>query len=669
MAGELAYDKNCASCHGEVLNDGEFAPPLKGQSFIQNWGGKTLDKLFIKTASTMPTAAPNSLGDQTYTDILAYLLKNNGVAVGKTKLATNPEMLAKLLMPAAGKYVSGGLIGGIALPPPSNPAVNPLDKITPVTDAMLAEAPVGDWLTWRRANDALGYSPLKQIDRKTVSELRVAWSWGLPAGPSSTVPLVHDGVIFLFGWGDVMQAVDAVTGSLLWQYKRWIPSTVPEFIYRKRGFAIYGEHIYMPASDGHIVALDIKSGEVAWETLIADGEKGFGLTGGPLIAKGKVITGTTGRSPGGNQIVALDAKTGKESWRFNTIPKPGERDGDSWNDLPWEARSGGSVWTIGSYDAESGLAFFGPAPTYDTAPLVTAVNKEGVTNSALYTNATIALNPDNGALVWHYQHFPNDQWDHDWAFERHIFKRKVNGKSTTVIATGGKSGIYDVLEARNGRYLGSIDLGVQNVVTAIDPITGAKKVDYNLQPGRHKTVTICPDAAGGKNWMPGAYNPNSKLLFSPLMEICMDMIPVPPEEKGFLTTGVRMNARPRPDNDGKYGRLQAINMETFEIAWTHRQRMPLISGMLTTAGGLVIGGDVDRYIFALDQSNGTELWRMRLNDVANSAPITYAVDGKQYLAVTVGHAILAVERKLMVPEVNLPMNPNPTLWVFELPEE
>ena len=666
-AGKLSYDKNCASCHGQTLSDGEFAPPLKGESFMQSWGGKTLDKLFIKTATSMPTAAPNSLGDKTYADILAYLLQSNGVAVDKKRLASKPAVLAQLLIPTSANYPSGGVSADVRLQAAENAPVNPLDDFRPVTEAMLAKAPAGDWLTWRRANDASGYSPLKQINRRTVNDLRVAWSWGLPAGPSTTVPLAHDGVLFVHGWGDVMQAIDGVTGTLLWQYKRWIPDSVPVFNYRKRSFALYGKYIYLPASDGHMVALDAKSGELVWETKIADLEKGFSITGGPLLAKGKVMIGTSGGAPGGNYIVALDALTGEPAWRFNTIPKPGEPGGDSWNGLSWEARNGGSVWTVGNYDAESGLAFFGPAPTYDTGPLAKSINKPGITNAALYTNATIALDPDTGKLIWHYQHFVNDQWDQDWAFERHIFTQKIKGKSRTVVATGGKLGIYDVLEAKNGKYIGSVDLGIQNIVTGIDAKTGAKEVNFNLQPSRGKTVTVCPNNAGGKNWMPSAYNPLSKLLFVPLMEICMDMIPVAPGEKGFLTTGVRLTARPLPGSDGKYGRLQAINLEDMNAQWTHRQRAPLISGVLATAGELVFVGDVDRFIRAFDQDDGKELWRLRLNDVVSSAPITYSAKGKQYLAVTVGHGVIAVDRKSVVPEITLPLTPVPTLWVFELP--
>ncbi|MFT5133386.1 MAG: alcohol dehydrogenase (cytochrome c), partial [Gammaproteobacteria bacterium] len=473
--GQSAYVTHCAACHGENLSDGRFAPALKGGHFIQNWGSKSLDKLFIKTVTSMPTAAPNSLGDETYAAILAYLLKRNGVSAGMKELPAEPQKLAKLLMPASDDYPSGGLSVGVSLPTAGSVSTNPLDSLRPVTDAMLEDVPPADWLTWRRGNHALGFSPLDQIKRQNVGRLKVAWSWSLPAGPSTTIPLVHDGVIFVHGFGDVVQAIDAVTGSLLWQYRRWIPAAVPTFNYRKRSIALYDKYLYMPASDGHIVALDARTGELAWQTRIVDIDKGERITGGPLLARGKVMIGSSGEMEGGNVIVALDALTGVEAWRFNTIPKPGEPGGDSWNGMAWEARSGGSVWTVGSYDPDSGLAFFGPAPTYDTGPLANPINRPGITNDALYTNTTIALEPDTGRLAWHYQHFPNDQWDQDWSYERHILEMKVGAQHKTVIATGGKLGIYDVLEAKNGRYIASVDLGVQNIVTGIDARTGAKQ--------------------------------------------------------------------------------------------------------------------------------------------------------------------------------------------------
>ena len=663
--GKIAYDMYCAACHGQELTDSEFGPPLKGAWFSQLWGGRTVDELFVRTVTTMPVEAPRSLGDETYANILAYVLQRNGVSPGTQRLAADPRVLSGLVMPSEETIGPGVLLGGITLPPPTNVAPNPLDEITPVTDAMLTDAPMGSWLTWRRTNDASGYSPLAQINKANVGDLRVAWSWGLPAGPIQTTPLVHDGVIFARGRGDIIQAIDAVTGDLLWEYRRWLPTGVP--LFPKKSFVLYGEYLYLPTSDAHVVALDVKTGTVVWDREIADIEVGFNLTGGPVAAEGVVMMGTSGRGPGGNYIVGLDAASGDEIWRFRAIPLPGDPGGDSWNGMPHEQRTGGALWGVGSYDPESGLVFFGPSPTYDTAPLVEAIQQPGITNSALYTNATVALHPTTGELAWHYQHMANDQWDQDWAFERHILKLPVDGVEKTVVATGGKLAIYDLLEADTGRYVASIDLGLQNIVTGIDPETGEKRTDPDLVPSRDRTVMICPNTAGGKNWLPGSYNPNTRILYVPLMEICMDLVPVPPGERGLLSTGVSPVSRPRPDDDGKYGRIQAINLETLETEWLHRQRAPYASGVLATAGGLVFSADLNRNLVAHDADTGEELWRIRLNDASNTAPVTYMVNGKQYLAVAVGRSILAVDRRHVVPEIQFPGEPSATLWVFELP--
>ena len=186
------------------------------------------------------------------------MLQHNGISAGADALAASPQALSSVVMPTEFTIGPGNLVGGIALPPPPNPAPNPLDDITPVSDAMLADAPEGSWPTWRRTNDSSGFSPLDQINKETVGDLRVAWSWGLPAGPSQTTPLVHDGVVFAHGWNDILQALDAVTGELLWEYRRWLPSGMSPS--QKRSFALYGDYVYLPTSDAHLVALDVKTG-------------------------------------------------------------------------------------------------------------------------------------------------------------------------------------------------------------------------------------------------------------------------------------------------------------------------------------------------------------------------------------------------------------------------
>lgn len=659
--GKRTYGERCASCHGANLDDGEFAPPLKGEAFQTSWGGKSAD-LLLEKLTTMPPAAAGSVSNDQRVLLLAYLLQANQVAAGARPLPADPAALQAMVF--AGASGSGsGVTPGQALPPPLA-KTNPLDAITPVTEAMLAAPAPGDWLTWRRAYDAHGFSPLTQITKANVGTLRTAWSWSLPPGPNEVTPLAHDGVLFVHSFGDKVQALDGATGDLLWQYSRWLPKdTAPGL---KRAIAIWHDRLLVPTSDSHVVALDVRTGRVLWDSPVGD-SPAYGLTGGPIVVKGNVIIGTTGRAPGGNLIVALNADTGKETWRFHTIPKPGEPGGDSWNGLPMEKRSGGSVWLPPSYDPALDLIYFGPAPTYDTAPLRTRAAGEA-SNDALYTNATVALRPETGKLVWFYSHLPNDQWDLDWAFERHVVRVSSNGTTKTLVVTSGKTAIFDALEADSGKYVYSMDLGLQNIVTAINPRTGVKTIDPQKVPGDGTAKFVCPNTIGGKNWLPSSYNPATKVLFVPLFEACGEYVPVAPGERGLLSTGVRHTVRPRPDSDGKYGRLQAINLETREVVWLARQRSPRSSGVLATAGGVVFAGSLDRVFAAYDDATGAELWRVRLNDLPSSAPISYTANGKQYVAAVVGggghHAANIAP---LAPEIRNPPDRGASVWVFELP--
>jgi alcohol dehydrogenase (cytochrome c) len=279
----------------------------------------------------------------------------------------------------------------------------------------------------------------------------------------------------------------------------------------------------------------------------------------------------------------------------------------------------------------------------------------------------MAINPDTGQVAWYFQHQANDQWDLDWAFERQLIRLPVNGTTKTVVLTGGKQMIFDALEAENGRYLFSFDLGLQNVVKSIDPKTGAKNIDASLVPGDGTTKMVCPHAGGGRSWLPTSYNATSKVTFIPMVESCMDLTPVGRGERGGLSTGVRFSLRPRPDSDGKYGRLEAVNVETKKPVWTVRQRAPITTGVLATAGGIVFAGSYDRVFAAFDDGTGKELWRARLNDVPNTPPITFTANGKQYVAVTVGSGGPQVATfPNMTPEIQNGAGPRATVWVFEV---
>ncbi|HEY4359887.1 MAG TPA: PQQ-binding-like beta-propeller repeat protein [Bryobacteraceae bacterium] len=666
IAGKSAYQRNCASCHGPNVDDGASAPPLRGAAFLGKYAGKPAGVLFADVSIKMPPANPGSLAGAEVAQIIAYVLQQNSYSTGRREFASDAAALSSVTIPAppGGRGGGGGgVAAGVKLPPPPK-KINPLDKITPVTDALLQNPPPGEWLTWRRGFDYQGFSPLKQVTKSNVNNLRVAWAWSLAPGTNEATPLVHDGVMFLHSPGDKLQALDAATGDLLWQYARILPPGVNAG--NKRAISIYGNKVYMATSDVHAVALDVKTGRVVWDEPLAE-ERGFNLSGGPLVAKGKVMIGTSGRVGGKNYIVALDAETGKLAWRFNTIAQPGEPGGDTWNDHTAQERNGGSVWVAGSYDSALNLAFFGVAQTYDTALLVKPV-RPGAKTDGLYTDSTLAINPDTGKLVWYYQHLPNDQWDLDWVFERQIVRLPVNGVVRPVIMTSGKQATYDILDAETGKWIYSKDLGLQNIVSSIDPVTGKKNINPQVMPGDGQTKMVCPHVDGAKSWIPGSYNPETKILYVPLIEACMDLTPVTDGGRGgLLSAGGRPSVRPRPDSDGKYGRVEAINMATREVVWTERHRAPVSSGVLDTAGGVTFSGSIDRYFRAYDDQNGKLLWETRLSDVPSNAPISYSVNGKQYIAIGVGNGgAQATGFAALVPEIQN-LDRSPAVWVFQLP--
>ncbi|HTY93090.1 MAG TPA: PQQ-binding-like beta-propeller repeat protein [Steroidobacteraceae bacterium] len=667
--GKTLYAQQCGNCHGRNLSGSEFATPLNGNAFSLNWGGKSAGELFTFIHNRMPPAAPGSLQPAATANLMAYLLQVNGAKAGEGSLAADAAALAALRIPRNPISPAPPMMPLSPLSPPL-PKVfvpNPLDQISPVSDAMLRNPPPGDWLLWRRTYNDQGFSPLKQITRQNVEELHVSWAWTLPAGHNEATPLEHDGVLFVASFGDTVQALDAASGDLLWQYSRNLPTDARLQVHRN--IAIYGEKLFVPTSDDHVVALDVKTGTVVWDVAVADYRLGWQVTGGPIVARGKVLQGIVGQSPGGGSIVALDALSGKEAWRFHTIARPGEFGGESWNGLPVEKRSGASVWTAGSYDPQLNLAYFGVGQTYDTGPLLHPINKPGVTTDSLYTDSTLALNPETGKLVWHFQHVHNDQWDLDWAFEQQVMNLPVGGAPRKVVVTSGKMGIIEAMDAASGRYLYSQDLGIQNVVSAIDPATGEKSINPAVVVGDGKPHTICPHPGGGREWIATSYNPGTRVLYVPMVESCMDLIPAAPGERGNLSSGYNWTIRPRPDSDGKYGRTEAVNLESKQVLWTDRQRAPGTTCLLATAGGVVFSGSFDRYLRAYDDTTGKHLWQVRMNDVPSSCPISYSVKGRQYVAVVVGNGGIESQTfSSIVPEIQSPQEHASSVWVFELPK-
>ncbi|MDB5452113.1 MAG: hypothetical protein JWO33_691, partial [Caulobacteraceae bacterium] len=535
-SGAALYAKSCASCHGANLDDGQFGPPLRGDVFLSQWSGKGLDQLFDHALTRMPPAAPGSIPPEQMAEITAFILKRNNIVEGARPLPNEPTALAGIVIPPPTSVI-GQLAAGVELPPPPDPPSRALQDFTPVTAAMLANPPPGDWLSYRRTPDAKGFSPLAGINKANVGRLKAAWAWALPNGANESTPLIHDGVLFIYGYGDIVQALDGATGDLLWQYTRRLPAGLESE--RKKALALYGDRLFLVTADNHVVALDVRTGAVVWDHALGlvTGREGYAIHGGPMVADGKVIFGTSGHAPGGNLIIAVDAATGQEAWRFATIPSPGRPGGDTWNNLPQDKRTGGSVWNVGSFDPELHLVFFGPSATYDTKPMRDLVSPTA-NNDALFTNTTLALDSRTGRLVWAFPHFKNDQWDLDWAFERQVLDMTIDGKSRKVVVTGGKIGLFDVVDARTGAYVSSFDLGLQNLVLGIDPETGGKRLDLTKAPGDGEVKSFCPHSGGGKNWLANAYDPGAGLMFIPFAETCAQLVPTTQGEFQIMTSGV-----------------------------------------------------------------------------------------------------------------------------------
>jgi alcohol dehydrogenase (cytochrome c) len=553
---------------------------------------------------------------------------------------------------------------------------DPMRNLMPVTDGMLRDPPASDWLMWRRTYNGWGYSPLDQINKDNVKNLQVAWSWSMVSGATETTPIVHDGVLYIFNYGNKIQALNAVTGDLIWEYKRDLPQALiantPNL--SSRNMAIYEGTLIAATSDAHLVALDAKTGKVVWDHATADWTKGWRYTGGPFVVNGKIIQGMTGcgnAEPGGCFITGHDAKTGTELWRVNTIAQPGDFNFDSWNGLPLESRFGASAWLTGSYDPEQNLIFYGTGQPYPWIAEMrgTLPKKPGAKVTALYSDSTLAINPDNGRMQWYHQHLEDDTWDLDYVYERILVDLPVNGEIRKAVVTSGKLGIVEALDRTNGQWLWHKETVPQNVVASIDPKTGEKTINVATIPHIGQTTVNCPSSPGGRGWPATAYNPRSGTLFMPLNELCANTTPSPLDPGQAYTGGGRaVFARVKmPNSDGNIGRVDAINLADRSQTWSYRQRVPNTSAVLPTGGGLVFSGDIDRYFKALDDATGKVLWQIRTNNVVDSFPITYSVNGKQYVAVTTGKGSgLASGLSTLVPDVRSPEGS--MLWVFALPE-
>ena len=562
---------------------------------------------------------------------------------------------------------------------PTAAHAQPESGFVPVTDAMLQDPAPGDWLMWRRTLDGWGYSPLDQIDRDNVGELRMVWSRALTEGRQQGTPLAYGGVLYMPNPADVIQAIDAVTGDLVWEHRREVPDDIGDYVFNtlwqnNRNIAIYGSTILDTSADDHIFALDAETGRMVWETQVLDYQTHPATqSSGPIVADGKVVSGRSCMPAGGPDacvITAHDPHTGEELWRRRTIPAPGEPGDETWGGVPFEDRKHVGAWMVPSYDPALNLLYIGTSVTSPAPKFLIG----GADLRHLYHNSTLALDADTGEIAWYYQHL-NDHWDLDHPFERMLVDTAVAPDPDAVdwinprvqpgeerrVMTGipGKTGVVYTLDRETGEFLWATPTITQNVISHIDGASGAVTENPELIfRGAGQQVLTCPHASGGKDWEAGAYSPLTNTMYFPLRNVCAQMIAEGPESTSVYAINWRPEIAPGTD---QVGAVWAISAETGETAWVHEQRAATMS-LVATGGGLVFGGDVNGRFRALDQETGDVLWEINLGSAVSGFPITYAVDGRQYVAVSTGTPRFVN----LTPEVNAGSQGN-NLFVFGLP--
>jgi alcohol dehydrogenase (cytochrome c) len=596
--------------------------------------------IFLMAGGVLPALAsgtsPSSSGAQIYRDHCARCHGRNGEGSGSVSSLRDTTLSHNDLI----SVVSDG-IPGTAMPGWKGRLSNL--EIKSVVDFMFSVTSTSragpdeaaDWIHHHRTRSAHRYVPLVQINRKNIQKLRVAWAFSLGVqGGLEGTPAVEDGFMYVTsGWGEVFKLDLRNEGRLVWRFDPKVPRDVVRVVccgINNRGVAIAEETIIENTLDGRTIAIDKQTGKKVWETRLARPEKGESSTAAPLIAKGKVFTGVAGGEYGiRGWIAALDLKTGDLVWKVYTIPGPGEPGHETWAGDSWKT-GGGPTWITGSYDRELDTLYWGvgnPGPDWDPS------YREG---DNLYTSSVLALNPETGKSKWYYQYTPADSWDYDGNNESILLDVEIRGQKRRALIHADRNGFFYALDRTTGQFIYAVQFVDKLTWTSgLDPKTG-RPLDRNLKtvPSRdNPRASTCPGNMGGKNWPPMSYSPKERLAFIPVIESCNVLVHKPQDYKPaelFLGGGL--------DNTQNEitGSLTAFDVARGEIRWKTRTSSPLLGGTLATAGGLVFTGDPSGRFSAYDSSTGDELWHFQTGTGINAPPVSFAVDGRQQVAILAG---------------------------------
>ena len=538
--------------------------------------------------------------------------------------------------------------GGTTLAP------HPLPEYQPATDAMLRNPAAEDWLMMRGNYQGWGFSSLEQINKTNVKGLQLVWSRLMESGVNEATPIVYKGVMFLGNPGDVIQALDARTGELLWQYRRTLPARDvlrSHWGQRKRSIFLYEDKVFTITWDNAVLALDARTGKQLWE-VSRGGDYYITNTTGPIVVDGVVIAGSSCQeAPFGCYVTGHDARTGKELWRNEVIPKKGQPGDDTWGGMPFDQRWMTGVWGPITYDPDMNMAFYGSSGVGPAADVQRGV--KGVASLA-GTNTRYAVEPRTGKIIWRHQVLPQDNWDQECTFEMMpittavnpdplaegmmaIGRRAASASRKTLTGVPCKTSILWSFDQAKGDFLWAKSTAVQNIIKNIDT-RGKVTVNPDLiMTDINKTYHQCPTHAGGRDWPFSAYSPQTNVLYVQIQNLCADYkvradnIPSKPRDQ-YNKSGKVLFA----DGKDKVGRLDAISVETGRTLWSWETKASNYSPVLATAGGLLFNGGQDRYFRAFDQTGGKVLWETRLGSQVFGGAVTFSVAGRQYIAVTAG---------------------------------
>jgi len=515
-----------------------------------------------------------------------------------------------------------------------------LQKYTPVTAERLKKPEDGNWLMFRRTFDGWGYSPLEQITRDNVSQLQPVWSFatGQVEGHQAP-PIVNNGVMFVATPGNQVLALEAKSGNVLWRYKRPFPEDMTPLHPTSRGVGLYGDKVLFAAAEAVLVALDAKTGKEVWTTKVDDYKKGYYMSLAPLVVDGKVVLGASGGELGVRGFVAaFDAETGKELWKTYTVPAPGEPGSETWppGGKHYE-HGGGSIWVTGTYDPETNLTFWG---TGNAAPWF-GDQRPG---DNLYTASVVAFDVNTGAIKGHFQYHPNDSWDWDEVSPPIVVDYRRDGRTVKGLVNVARDGYLWQLERTNGKinFVAGQPYVRQNVFKSLDPKTGRPEIDEAHKPGTGKAAQFCPSLWGGKDWPPVAYSPQTRMLYIPANEnLCAELMgEVPKYVQGERYMGVAKSVMMMVAGADHIGELQAWDLDSGKKVWTTNLPSFNWGPILATGGGLLFsGGTNDRKFRAFDAKTGQILWEVPTASGVAAVPVSFQVDGKQYIAVQSGWGV------------------------------